>query len=140
VSLIPPKILPLITFLTNAFSSPKVPASPQRGSRARVKDFPAGNVATSHSRMAFLRSLCPLKNFQKMVKMVHTVVCPLFSKTISAFIRLNISQRPPLSPASTLLGLLGAVARHICQRTFTLPPPSKKLFQQRRKIFLTIRF
>ena len=42
--------------------TPDTPASPAHNFRARVKEFPSGNVATSFSRIAFLRSLCKLRN------------------------------------------------------------------------------
>ena len=55
------------------------------GSRdtARVKEYPAGNVATSSSRMAFLQSLCSIPNFQKMIDLVPMVVSSLSLKLLS---------------------------------------------------------
>jgi len=41
---------------------------------ARVKVFPAGNVTTSGSRIAFLQSLCKLPKFLTLVDLVPTVV------------------------------------------------------------------
>jgi len=47
----------------------------------RVKEFPAGNVATSSSRIAFLKSLCKVPKFQSLVDLVPILVClSLFSK------------------------------------------------------------
>lgn len=43
---------------------------------ARVKDFPGGNIATSASRMAFLRRLCTMPKFLEMVDLVQAVVGP----------------------------------------------------------------
>lgn len=40
----------------------------------RVKEYPAGNVATSSSRMAFLKSLCSEPQFRSLVDLVPTVV------------------------------------------------------------------
>ena len=40
----------------------------------RVKEFPAGNVATSLSRMSFLRSLCKLDKFSSLVDLVPIMV------------------------------------------------------------------
>ena len=59
--------------------TPDTPASPARNFRARVKEFPSGNVATSFSRIAFLRSLCKSPNFNLMVDLIQPVVC-LFQK------------------------------------------------------------
>lgn len=39
-----------------------------------VAEFPAGNTATSASRIAFLNSLCRLPNYSGMVDLVHAVV------------------------------------------------------------------
>ena len=41
---------------------------------SRVKDFPAGNVATSTSRIAFLNSLCKLPKFKVLLDLVPAVV------------------------------------------------------------------
>jgi hypothetical protein len=42
--------------------------------RTRVKEHPGGNVATSSSRMAFLKRLCPLKKYGDLVDLVQQVV------------------------------------------------------------------
>jgi hypothetical protein len=41
---------------------------------SRVKDYPAGNLSTSSSRMAFLQSLCKLPKFSSLVDLVAAVV------------------------------------------------------------------
>lgn len=57
---------------------PEDPVSPQPQVKAReasrVKEYPAGNLATSASRIAFLRSLCSLPKFLALVDVVAKVV------------------------------------------------------------------
>jgi hypothetical protein len=52
--------------------------SPQHQGRGRentrVKEFPAGNVTTSASRIAFLQSLCRIPKFLSLVDLVLAVV------------------------------------------------------------------
>jgi hypothetical protein len=55
------------------------PASPAhrqgRGREStRVKEFPAGNITTSASRISFLQSLCNIPKFLKLVDLVPAVV------------------------------------------------------------------
>ena len=55
------------------------PASPAnrhgRGREsARVKEFPAGNITTSASRISFLQSLCNIPKFLTLVDLVPAVV------------------------------------------------------------------
>lgn len=61
---------------------------PQRTSReaSRVKDFPAGNVTTSASRVAFLRSLCRSEKFGELIELVQAVVCATLSGDVSYLI------------------------------------------------------
>ena len=72
-------ILPGVTLLKkfpfSVHPTPDTPASPAHNFRARVKEFPSGNVATSFSRIAFLRSLCNSPNFNLMVDLIQPVVC-----------------------------------------------------------------
>ena len=42
--------------------------------KSRMKEFLAGNIATSSSRIAFLESLCNLPKFQEMVDLVLIMV------------------------------------------------------------------
>jgi hypothetical protein len=60
------------------------PSQPGRRSReaGRVKEFPAGNLASSGSRMAFLKSLCGLPKFRLMVDFVQLMVRILCSKNV----------------------------------------------------------
>jgi hypothetical protein len=55
---------------------PVSPPHPPMRSRdaGRVKDFPAGNIATSSSRIAFLKSLCNLPKYLDLVQLVQVVV------------------------------------------------------------------
>ena len=55
--------------------TPVTPASPAHNFRVQVKEFPSGNVVTSFSRIAFLRSLCKSRNFNLMVDLIQPVVC-----------------------------------------------------------------
>lgn len=52
---------------------------------SRVKEFPAGNVATSSARIAFLKTLCKIPKFCEMVDLVPAMVCRLFSNSFSIF-------------------------------------------------------
>jgi hypothetical protein len=56
----------------NQASTPE-PLARVRGA-GRVKAFPAGNTATSASRIAFLNSLCSLPTFRALVDLVQPVV------------------------------------------------------------------
>jgi hypothetical protein len=60
----------------NPVSTPEPPAR-VRGA-GRVKEFPAGNTATSTSRISFLNSLCSLPTFRALVEMVQLVVRTFF--------------------------------------------------------------
>lgn len=64
---------------------PVSPPKPQGKVResGRVKEFPAGNLATSGSRMAFLRSLCSLPKFRSMVNLILPMV--RLSSSINVF-------------------------------------------------------
>jgi hypothetical protein len=57
---------------------PILPVSPlpqvRNREAGRVKDFPGGNVATSASRIAFLKSLCTLPKYLHLVDFVQAVV------------------------------------------------------------------
>lgn len=65
---------------SNPHSSEKVQADvdvePQGRARdhTRVKEFPAGNVTTSSSRISFLQSLCRIPKFRSLVDLVPFVV------------------------------------------------------------------
>jgi hypothetical protein len=48
-------------------------------SRTRMPDHPGGNAATSSSRKAYLKRLCTLVQFGKLVDMVPQVVCNFLS-------------------------------------------------------------
>ena len=74
-----PGVRPLKKLPFSVHPTPDTPASPARNFRARVKEFPSGNVATSFSRIAFLHSLCKSPNFNLMVDLIQPVVC-LFQK------------------------------------------------------------
>ena len=56
--------------------APPSPSQAQIRTRdaSRVKDYPAGNVATSAAQIGFLRRLCGLSKFGSMVDYVQTVV------------------------------------------------------------------
>ena len=49
---------------------------------SRMKEFPAGNIATSSSRIAFLKSLCNLPKFQEMVDLVLIMVSLYIFRTL----------------------------------------------------------
>jgi len=97
----------------------KQPVSPSQ-SRSRVKEFPAGNLATSSSRMAFLRSLCHLPKFMAMVDMILPIVRVSFFVGFFLYNFLNFSRNHQQYRRTTPLGYLGTAERSIYQQTSTL--------------------
>ena len=57
------------------------PSKPTRRENTRIKDFPAGNITTSGSRIAFLKTLCKMPKFLSMVDLVPAVVGLFFFET-----------------------------------------------------------
>jgi hypothetical protein len=57
------------------------PSKRPRRENKRVKDFPAGNVTTSGSRIAFLKTLCKIPKFLSMVDLVLAVASLILFKT-----------------------------------------------------------
>lgn len=53
----------------------KQPDSPSQSPGSSVKEFPAGNLATSSSRMAFLQTLCRAPKFRSMIDLIPAMVC-----------------------------------------------------------------
>ena len=77
----------------NAQKGKQQPVSPSQTQgrtreAGRVKEFPAGNLATSRSRMAFLRSLCTIPKFRSMVDFIPPMVRIFF--LLKMFIIFNI--------------------------------------------------
>ena len=68
--------LSLTTSLSDS-SSPKVAVSSPCTVRSRVKEFPAGNNATSASRITFLQSLCKHPKFTFLVDTIQPMVSSL---------------------------------------------------------------
>lgn len=52
---------------------------------SRMKESPAGNIATSSVRIAFLQSFCNLPKFQEMVDLVPMVVSLYLFRTLVIF-------------------------------------------------------
>jgi len=61
-----------------------------------VKEFPAGNVTTSSSRIAFLHSLCKITKYQSLVDLVPTVVSCYHFRTFD-YLK-NFKFQPKASP------------------------------------------
>lgn len=115
-------LLLYIYLIISRFSAiQKEESSPQRETRGRVKAFPAGNVATSSSRTAFLRSLCSLPKFSTLADFIQPVVKFQIHLAQSLFelffFSLNLQKFQVVTP----LGLLGVVMKYICRLASTLP-------------------
>jgi len=68
----------LLTSPYSVYPMMKDRLSPKRDGRSRGKDYPAGNLSTSSSRIAFLRSLCNLDKFGYLVDLVELLVGLMF--------------------------------------------------------------
>lgn len=68
------KILPFRALEKEKDPVSSLPAQGRVREASRVKEFPAGNIATSASRIAFLNSLCGLPKFRALLDLVQQVV------------------------------------------------------------------
>ena len=55
----------------------KLAPTPLPQGRSRVKEYPGGNTATIGSRIAFLKTLCPVPKFVALANLVDKVVSKL---------------------------------------------------------------
>ena len=111
-----------------------------RQAEVMVKDFPAGNKATSKSRIAFLKSLCGVPKFKALVDLVLSMVRMFLAYICGISIYLDFSQKlQPFHPI-TLHWFLGIVKRPICLSNSILLVPSKRLCQSWKSLYWTQRF
>ena len=84
------------------------PSQPGRRSReaGRVKEFPAGNVASSGSRMAFLKSLCSLPKYRLMVDLIQLMVRVFF---FECFLYLTLGIQAESLTNTKQLSILGCL-------------------------------
>jgi hypothetical protein len=111
-----------------------------RLAEVRVKDFPAGNKATSKSRITFLKSLCGLPKFKALVDLVPPMVRMFLAHICGIPNYLDCSQKlQPFRPI-TLHGFLGLAKRLIYPSNSILLVPSKRLCQSCESLYWTQRF
>ena len=108
---------------------PKSPAKPQvTRSRdlPRIKEFPAGNMATSTSRIAFLKSLCQVPKY-RLLDFVPSLVC-FFFPSFQCYFNSIFEILAKSYPNTTELPFLGFLEEQ--RGIFTTIFPLARIFRQ----------
>ena len=123
----------------NHCSSPAKRVRPPNQELSRVKEFPAGNVATSFARTAFLRSLCKIPKFREMVDMVPTLVrIQLFRTIVDILFYSYFSPRLLLFLTISPLGLLGKARTSFYLQASIIWVPLTRTYRLPKKVSKTI--
>ena len=129
-----PSVLPsqfFRLFLIFSHSAPALHAKQpvQLREVTRVKDFPAGNAATSASRIAFLHSLCKLLHFVLLLDLVPSVVRNFLLTMVSQLNYRKYSQSLHQCQETTLPWYHGTVERFTYHQNSTLGLHSRVLYR-----------
>ena len=136
VSVLPSQLFRLLIF---SCSAPVLHAKQpvQLREVTMVKEFPAGNAATSTSRIAFLHSLCKLPHFVLLLDLVPSVVRNFLLMMVSQLNYWKYSQSLHQHQETTLPGYHGSVERFTYLQNSTLGLHSRALYRFWKILFAT---